>query len=878
MSIWYRIGTVAVTNGSPTVTGTLTAFNAQAKAGDTFAGPDGVDYEIASVDSNTQLTLATNYAGTTDTGQPYAIKRYSTAWSVVADLSLKISNFLQTIVGVYGDAGAPSDAMGNDGDYYFRDDVPTLHKKVSGSWDVGISLVGPQGDIGPGFSTTSTTSNTIGTGTQTFTIPGAGASYLGARMRAAVTASPTVYMEGVVTAVGTNSVTITVVSGDTAGAGTFSDWSLVVTGNKGAKGDTGAANSGTSTTSNTIGTGTKTYTVAAGLDLVVGQRVRFADAANPATNWLEGAITAYSSTTMSVSSDNTAGSGTITNWSFGLIGSRGQKGDTGDDSTVPGPAGPTYAAASSTNDVALGTGTKTLAIGTAAAYQGGERVRAADGANLTTKYMEGVVTGYSTGNLQIAVDLVVGSGTPSSWVIGLTGDPGTDGADGVSPLSVGDFNIGTEYSKGQMARNGGATWQYINNTPSTGNTPPTLPTESDSYWQLVAQDGADGAGNVDSVNGATGTVVLEAADIDVAGLAAAPAGASIEAHLSALYSISAINPNVLINPDGYINQRGASSAGDGVYHVDRWYALVQTAALTVSQLSDVADGVPSMIRLTQGNATAQRIGSAQVVEGIVSRDFRGKEATFSGKVRMSASATVRFAIIEWTGTEDTVTKDVVNTSGGWANGTFSVGQFFASSNLTIAGVGSLALTANTLTDFELSATISSSCKNLIVFIWSDATMAQTATLDFRAKLEVGGAATPYVTPRPSVELDSCYRYYQAISPGTNGTVIGFRLATSYCIGAGFGLLMKMRTSPSLSSSNPTWSAAAPTTNNQCAFRLSSGAYATISGAFSFSLTGGVGPLEYSLTYSAGTSFSGSAGDVGQMQMGAGVTVYADAEL
>lgn len=876
MSIWYRIGTVAVTNGSPTVTGTLTAFTNQGVAGDSFLGPDGKDYEIASVDSNTQLTLATNYAGSTASGQSYAVKRYSTEWSDVAKLSLKISDFLQTIAGVYGGTGAPNNSLGNDGDYYFRDDDPKLYKKTSGAWDSGLSLVGPQGDVGPGFATTSTTSNSIGTGTKVFTIPDAGAPYLGARMRAASTASPTNYLEGIVTAVGANSVTIT--SDLTGGSGTIADWALVATGNRGATGATGAPNSGTSTTSNSIGTGTKTFTVADGLDLVIGQRVRFADAADPATNWLEGVITAYSSTSLSVLSDLTAGSGTKTSWSLGLTGSRGATGPTGAtglDSTVPGP---TYAATSATNSVALGTGTKTLVIATGLPYQGGERVRAADAANVTTKYMEGVVTGYTTGSLQIAVDLVVGSGTPSSWVVGLAGDPGTDGADGTSPLSTGDYNGATTYNQGDMARDGGATWQYINASSGSGNAPPTLPTEANSYWQLVAMDGADGAGNVDSVNGATGTVVLEATDIEVIGIAAAPAGSSIEAHLSALYGISAINPNVLINPDGYINQRGATTADDAAYHVDRWYALVQTASIGISQLSDVADGVPSMIRLTQSNATAQRIGSAQAVEGIVSRDFRGKEATLSGKVRMSAAATVRFAIIEWTDTEDVITKDVVNTSGGWANGTFTAGQFFASSNLTIAGVGSLALAANTVTDFELSATISSACKNLIVFLWSDATMAQTATLDFRAKLEVGGSATPYVTPRPSVELDSCYRYYQAISPSSNGTVIGFRLATAYCIGAGFGLLMKMRTTPSISSSSPSWTTVGPGSNNKCAFRLSSGAYATISGAFTLSLTGGVGPLEYSLTYSAGTSFSGSAGDVGQMQMGAGVTIYADAEL
>ena len=81
----------------------------------------------------------------------------------------------------------------------------------------------------------------------------------------------------------------------------------------------------------------------------------------------------------------------------------------------------------------------------------------------------------------------------------------------------------TEYSKGKMARDGGATWQYINATATTGNAPPVLPTESNSYWQLVAQDGANGAGLVDSVNGKTGAAVLFADDIEVSGIAAAPA-------------------------------------------------------------------------------------------------------------------------------------------------------------------------------------------------------------------------------------------------------------------------------------------------------------------------------------------------------------------
>lgn len=71
--VWYTTGTVAVTNASPTVTGTGTAFVANALAGDAFRGPDGVIYEIISVDSNLQLTISPNYGGATAAGQAYRI-------------------------------------------------------------------------------------------------------------------------------------------------------------------------------------------------------------------------------------------------------------------------------------------------------------------------------------------------------------------------------------------------------------------------------------------------------------------------------------------------------------------------------------------------------------------------------------------------------------------------------------------------------------------------------------------------------------------------------------------------------------------------------------------------------------------------------------
>jgi len=70
---WYKAGTVSVTSGSPTVTGSGTSWVANVKAGHGFIGPDRFTYEILSVDSNTQLTLAEPYASASDSGEPYKI-------------------------------------------------------------------------------------------------------------------------------------------------------------------------------------------------------------------------------------------------------------------------------------------------------------------------------------------------------------------------------------------------------------------------------------------------------------------------------------------------------------------------------------------------------------------------------------------------------------------------------------------------------------------------------------------------------------------------------------------------------------------------------------------------------------------------------------
>ena len=72
MSTWNRTGTIALTNASATVTGTGVDWS-DVSEGDALHAPDGAIYEIASVTGST-LTLVIAYAGSTASGQAYAIQ------------------------------------------------------------------------------------------------------------------------------------------------------------------------------------------------------------------------------------------------------------------------------------------------------------------------------------------------------------------------------------------------------------------------------------------------------------------------------------------------------------------------------------------------------------------------------------------------------------------------------------------------------------------------------------------------------------------------------------------------------------------------------------------------------------------------------------
>lgn len=78
---------------------------------------------------------------------------------------------------------------------------------------------------------------------------------------------------------------------------------------------------GTSTTSNVVGTGSKTWTmIEDNLAFGIGNSLRIADTSDPTTNYMSGVITTYNKTTkaLTVTVDTSTGSGTKTTWTMAL--------------------------------------------------------------------------------------------------------------------------------------------------------------------------------------------------------------------------------------------------------------------------------------------------------------------------------------------------------------------------------------------------------------------------------------------------------------------------------------------------------------------------------------------------------------------------------
>ncbi len=162
---WYNQGTVDVTANSDTVTGTGTAFSANARVGDAFRGPDGRWYEVTNIASAAVLSISPAYVGESVSAGPYSIAPMQGYVKESADRLRKVVDEFGAILAELGTYGPTLkiDAVGllADRDQYdsasagftfYASDSEQLYLKLSstlGDWSAGAPVArGPAGEKG----------------------------------------------------------------------------------------------------------------------------------------------------------------------------------------------------------------------------------------------------------------------------------------------------------------------------------------------------------------------------------------------------------------------------------------------------------------------------------------------------------------------------------------------------------------------------------------------------------------------------------------------------------------------------------------------------------------------------------------------------------
>lgn len=134
--------------------------------------------------------------------------------------------------------------------------------------------------------------------------------------------------------------------------------------------------------------------------------------------------------------------------------------------------------------------------------------------SVTTYSPRNIVSYQGSSYINTATSLNVLPTDSSKWKLiasqglqGIKGDPGDKGDTGsVSEAWQGAYNNTKAYVKGNLTSYNGRVYIALQST--TGN----LPTNN-SYWDIFSDKGADGTGSVNSVNGKTGVVTINAQEI-----------------------------------------------------------------------------------------------------------------------------------------------------------------------------------------------------------------------------------------------------------------------------------------------------------------------------------------------------------------------------
>ncbi|XUY27837.1 hypothetical protein RMR21_005630 [Agrobacterium sp. rho-8.1] len=226
---------------------------------------------------------------------------------------------------------------------------------------------------------------------------------------------------------------------------------------------------------------------------------------------------------------------------------------------------------------------------------------------------------------------------------------GTVGPAGVANPR-GTYAAGTAYAKNDLVLDNGSSW--IAKVATTGNAPPTLPTTSNTWWQLAAAKGTDGTGTGD-VSGPAGGVTVK----QVAGFGSVTGKAIVGLTAAEVRSAGQVPVgqfrNKLITPLFNINQRAVSGTvtlAAGAYGHDRMKAGASGCTYSFSTNNGVTTlniTAGSLQQVIEALAFAGEPGSyvlswSGTAQGRINSGSYGASGLVLASVDGSANVTVEF--------------------------------------------------------------------------------------------------------------------------------------------------------------------------------------------------------------------------------------------
>ena len=313
---------------------------------------------------------------------------------------------------------------------------------------------------------------------------------------------------------------------------------------------------------------------------------------------------------------------------------------------------------------------------------------------------------------------------------------------------------------------------------------------------------------------------------------------------------------------------------DDTYVADLWNVIHSGNAPDITGEAGGSDDPFARYFRCTFDSTAQ-CGILQFLENADAIRLRGKSVTLSFDAWGTGVTTLRAAVLNWSGTADSITSDVVSS---WATGdpTLAANWTYVNtaSDITISGTRDRKSVE--------SVTVPTTSSNLAVFIWTPNSEVNTDLFNVaNVKLEPNEIETPFVARLFEDERRLVSRFMQTLDVSGGTTEVGFgrRLSGTQLVVTAPYQSPPMIASPHTFSHNISayQASGSPTGTELSAVNLTANGVYTLTGSLTVA-SSALAKSAARLLLTAGTSWSGANGDISALRFGSGVIAVLDARL